>query len=649
MKTRLPLCALLSCALCFLACPTALAHEGHEHEGHEHTPPEQHAQEQLPPAMLLPSIEGPKPWSDKPLLNDPSRFQIAIMTDRTGGHRAGVWMDAVRKLNLLRPEFVVSVGDLIEGYTEDRERVEREWTEFLGFIEQMQMRFFFVAGNHDLTNAVMHDIWRERFGPEWYSFDYQGVHFLCLCSEDQRQQHISEEQIAFVKQDLEQHADARWTLVFLHKPLWTYAERGIANNGVDPTNWKQVEQLLVGRPHTIFSGHVHHYVQYERNGENYYSLATTGGGSQLRGDDYGEFDHVTWLTMEPDGPHVVNLRLDGILPADVVTEESANSFREFLQKATVRIAPILLDDASGFIEGDLAFQLVNELDTPVTMTGHIEGLPLRGLTVGPESLEATAAAGETVDRAMRVRFAEKLPFDTLRRATFVARMEAQVDEGERPLMAEREIPIIIDRRYACPRSQEPIAVDGRLEDWPSEPYSTSKAPLVTGAAEKWQGPNDASLQLTARHDDDHVVLQVRVTDERVIAGEDRVSLRFDARNAGWRRSDPRLRRQAFHVTVPAPGSEEPSPLEADTNWNRRPTTEATAAGRLTSSGYDLEIALPVAKFDRNQGGDWKDFQMSAVLRDADETNADDACEVIWRGTPNYRYSNAGFARFSRAE
>lgn len=45
----------------------------------------------------------------------------------------------------------------------------------------------------------------------------------------------------------------------------------------------------------------------------YYSLATTGGGSKLRGTAYGEFDHVAWVTMKKTGPVVANLLLDGIL------------------------------------------------------------------------------------------------------------------------------------------------------------------------------------------------------------------------------------------------------------------------------------------------------------------------------------------------
>ncbi|GAH72348.1 unnamed protein product, partial [marine sediment metagenome] len=49
-----------------------------------------------------------KPWTHLNFRNDPNAFQFAIVSDRTGGHRAGAFPEAVRKLNLLQPEFVLS-------------------------------------------------------------------------------------------------------------------------------------------------------------------------------------------------------------------------------------------------------------------------------------------------------------------------------------------------------------------------------------------------------------------------------------------------------------------------------------------------------------------------------------------------------------
>ena len=52
------------------------------------------------------------------------------VSDRTGGHRARIFSQAVEQINLLQPAFVVSVGDLIEGYTKDTTKLADQWTEF---------------------------------------------------------------------------------------------------------------------------------------------------------------------------------------------------------------------------------------------------------------------------------------------------------------------------------------------------------------------------------------------------------------------------------------------------------------------------------------------------------------------------------------
>ena len=82
---------------------------------------------------------------------------------------------AMPKINLLEPAFVVSVGDLIEGYTEDQARLDSEWDEFERFIGELESPFFYAAGNHDMSNAVMAETWQRRFGPSYYRFVYKNV------------------------------------------------------------------------------------------------------------------------------------------------------------------------------------------------------------------------------------------------------------------------------------------------------------------------------------------------------------------------------------------------------------------------------------------------------------------------------------------
>jgi len=45
--------------------------------------------------LIIEPISGPAPWTSLEMNDDPARFQFAIVTDRTGGHRPGVFMDGV--------------------------------------------------------------------------------------------------------------------------------------------------------------------------------------------------------------------------------------------------------------------------------------------------------------------------------------------------------------------------------------------------------------------------------------------------------------------------------------------------------------------------------------------------------------------------
>ena len=305
-----------------------------------------------------------KPWNNIDWNNSPDRFQFAIVTDRTGGHRPGVFMQGVKKLNLLQPEFVMSVGDLIEGYTRDVGKLDTEWAEFNGFIDSLEMPFFYVPGNHDITNEVMEDKWKELFGVTYYHFVYKDVLFLCLNSEDNRRGAgrgtVDDEQYEYIKKVLEENENVKWTLVFLHQPLWVQE---------DTKRWRDVEKLLENRDHNVFAGHYHRYWKTQRNNGKYIALATTGGSSRLRGTAYGEFDHVVWVTMTEEGPLLANLLLEGIWDEDIVTEDIMKLVRN--KPFPVRIEPVYVENSSvDRIEAEL--KITNDSDK--RMSVNIEGI-----------------------------------------------------------------------------------------------------------------------------------------------------------------------------------------------------------------------------------------------------------------------------------
>jgi serine/threonine-protein phosphatase CPPED1 len=278
-------------------------------------------------AAIVAETAARNPWTKLELNEGPDAFRFAVVSDRTGGHRPGVFSRAVRMINLLQPEFVMSVGDLIEGYSEDPGQWALEWSEFESNVDRLQMPFFFCTGNHDMSNVPMSENWKRKFGKSYYSFRYRNVLFVILNSEEPRPEEteyrFGPEQQEWLRQTLAQNADARWTFVFFHKPVWREAMGDPASQG-----WTAIEDALAAgdRHYTVFVGHEHEYAKFVRHGRDYFMLATTGGASKMRGVEYGEFDHVAWVTMKGASPVIANVLLDGVQPDDVRKERDLPKF-----------------------------------------------------------------------------------------------------------------------------------------------------------------------------------------------------------------------------------------------------------------------------------------------------------------------------------
>ena len=112
-----------------------------------------------------------KPWTSERFLDDPQEFHFAVIGDLTGGERKGIYAKAVTALNLLRPEFVMSVGDLVAGGGVSRAELEKQWASFRERTAKLEMPFFHVVGNHDIwtgfkgmtpARQTSIDLWKEQ-------------------------------------------------------------------------------------------------------------------------------------------------------------------------------------------------------------------------------------------------------------------------------------------------------------------------------------------------------------------------------------------------------------------------------------------------------------------------------------------------------
>jgi len=187
-------------------------------------------------------------WTSKPILDNPMNFHFAIVSDRTGGHRSNIFRNAMHKINLLQPEFVMSVGDLIEGATTNVTVLNKELTEMASFLNILQMKFYRVPGNHDIGNPAMLKVYKEHFGSPYYHFIYKNVLFLILSTEDPPVSKISDAQVEYVKKTLQDNKNVKWTLVFMHEPLFMKAYDG------KNQNWLKIEKLLDNRKYILVRG-----------------------------------------------------------------------------------------------------------------------------------------------------------------------------------------------------------------------------------------------------------------------------------------------------------------------------------------------------------------------------------------------------------
>ena len=285
-------------------------------------------------------VAGLLPWTHENFDADPQKFTFAIHSDLTGGERPEIFATAMAQLALLRPEFIISVGDLIEGGDVDQAQLTVEWDYYDARVRDVRAPVFYVGGNHDLTGSVLRKVWAERYGRNYYHFVYKNVLFLVLDTEDNTPErmleifearnhaisisetegwdafdqteyanmpensagNISAEQSRYFQDVIAANSGVRWTFLFMHKAAWKREDVG---------TFSAIEDVLSERPYTVFNGHVHAYEYEERRGRDYIRLATTGG-VQLP-DNGRSADHVTLVTVSESGADIVNLLMNGIL------------------------------------------------------------------------------------------------------------------------------------------------------------------------------------------------------------------------------------------------------------------------------------------------------------------------------------------------
>ena len=345
-----------------------------------------------------------------PLPTDEDAFQFVIYGDRTGGEPAGLkyLRQAVEDTNLLDPDFVITVGDMIQGYNRPAEWME-EMKEFKQIMGGLNMNWMPVAGNHDiywdfrdLARPKFHheSNYEKTFGPLWYSFIHKQQGFIVLYSDEgnsrtgekgfrsPRLQNMSDEQLEFLKQALDQLKNCNQVFVFLHHPRWLSNYEGC--------NWPEVHQMLAkaGNVKAVFAGHIHHMTYQEPvDGIEYYTLATTGGHLAMDSPELGHLHHYDVVTVRENQFSVAAYPVGSVIDPKEFKADFLQDVEIVRQMLPVRVGEKLGIDLNGRVSTGYALRIPNPGKHPieVTITPKLAG----GWKALPDHQHVVIPAGKT--------------------------------------------------------------------------------------------------------------------------------------------------------------------------------------------------------------------------------------------------------------
>ena len=378
----------------------------------------------------------------------PESFDFVVIGDTRSTQPVELpeeFKQAISEFNILKPAFVVDIGDLILGG--DAGGIGPQWDEFERVVGSCRVPFIPGPGNHDISDAGTERIYLERIGHTRFAFDYGNSLFVMLNSEEiGAVDRLSEEQNTWLQEQLES-TGAKNIFLFIHKPYFA---------ADSPALWKDTAAVLEGHPvKVVFGSHWHLYRDCgAKDGIRY--VVTGGGGAERRvPESEGGFCHYLLVRVRGEEVGWSVIKPGAILPEDVMTDALLKEIRAM--KEALWTEPLEAPYGQSF-DRDVTVFVRNPFEHAIesALTWNIPD----GWSVSPPNKPYAVQPGQTAQ--LRFRIAAAGP-EAARFPVPHARTVFEKIGAGKPIEAARRIDLI----PAIPsmRAVTPVTVDGTLGEW----------------------------------------------------------------------------------------------------------------------------------------------------------------------------------------
>ncbi len=279
------------------------------------------------------NVNGKNAFVKREFIENNEKFTFAILGDKTNGGEFNwpIFDRAVEEINLLQPDFVIMIGDMIQGVTTDTVFINQMWREFRSHAENLDVPLYVLPGNHDISNEVMYDYWNEKIGLRYYSFVHNNSLFILLNSEEYKKGkdgQLGKEQLDFIEEQLDANKNVNQNFIFIHRPIWLKSDS--RNGGYE--EWQKVDSWIKNRNTTVFAGHWHNLVFNKIDGKRHIVLSATGGNlTEKPMPELGYFHHYSIVTVDKDTSVISYIKPGSIFPEDIANEKFINKFNNLVK------------------------------------------------------------------------------------------------------------------------------------------------------------------------------------------------------------------------------------------------------------------------------------------------------------------------------